>query len=354
MRLPSRLRALILLAIVLEVPLLARLVRLLTGEPRIEEIVVDGIPVEVVKPARGGPWPAWLFVNGAHPGRRTEPVVTGLSRGLARAGYLVLVPDVPGLGEGTITALTLEGTVAVTSAGLRREDVAGDQIALIGASTGAALALLTASRPELAERVSVVAAVAPFADLERMICLATTRNYAEDGGWTVYDVTDLQRRVVARSLVATIADAHERERLLSDLDLAEREERDALDSLPGDLDGHTSETQAVLRLLRNDDAERFAELYHALPELVRALLAQLSPLGGSQAVRAPVELVVPPSDVYFPLGEAHALAAALPNVHLTITGTLDHTRPQFSLSRLRDFRAFDGFVVRGLGAAARW
>lgn len=354
MRLPSRLRALILLAVVLELPLLARLVRLLTGEPRIEQIVVEGVPVEVVKPARGGPWPAWLFVNGAHPGRRTEPVVTRLSRGLARAGYLVLVPDVPGLGEGTITARTLEGTVAVTAAAIQRDDVAGERIALIGASTGAALALLTAGRPELAERVSIVAAVAPFADLERMICLATTRSYAEDGGWTVYDVTDLQRRVVARSLVATIADAEERERLLSDLDLAEREERDPVDALPGDLDGHTSETQAVLRLLQNEDAERFAELYQALPELVRALLEQLSPLGGSLGVRAPVELVVPPSDVYFPLGEAYALAAALPRVRLTITGTLDHTRPQLSLGRFKDLRAFDGFVVRGLGAAARW
>ena len=353
MRLPSRLRGLILLAIVLELPLLARLVRLLTGEPRVEQIVVDGVPVEVVKPARGGPWPAWLFVNGAHPGRRTEPVVNRLSRGLARAGYLVLVPDVPGLGEGTITARTLEGTVAVTTAALRRNDVAGERIALIGASTGAALALLTAGRPELAERVSVVAAVAPFADLERMICLATTRCYSENSRFATYDVTDLQRRVVVRSLVATIPDAGERERLLSDLDRAEQEERDPVTALPADLDRVTPEAQAVLRLLQNDDAERFAELYEALPDPVRALLAQLSPLAGAEDVRAPVEVVVPPSDVYFPTGEAQALAAALPNVHLTITATLDHTRPQLSLGRLKDFRAFDGFVVRGLAAAAR-
>ncbi len=119
------------------------------------------------------------------------------------------------------------------------------------------------------------------------------------------------------------------------------------------MDGLTSEAQAVLRLLQNDDAERFAELYDALPELVRSLLAQLSPLAGSGGVRAPVEIVVPPSDVYFPPGEAQALAAALPNVHLTITATLDHTRPQLSLGQLVDLRAFDGFVVRGLRAAAR-
>lgn len=109
----------------------------------------------------------------------------------------------------------------------------------------------------------------------------------------------------------------------------------------------------MLDVLTNESPERFAELYDALPEHVRVLLEHLSPVGCSAGVRAPVELVVPPSDVYFPPGEAQALAGALPNAHLTITATLDHTRPQLSLGKLRDLRAFDRFVVRGLAAAAR-
>src|SRR5688500_8726898 len=210
MRLRSRLRALVLLATVLDLPVLAPIVRGLTGAPRVEQLDVDGVPVEVVKPAGEGPWPAWLFVNGAHPLRRTEPVVTRLSRGLARAGYVVFVPDVPGLGEGAIEERTLDATGAVTAAALRHPDVAGERIALIGASTGAALAVLTAGRADVADRISVVAAVAPFADLSRMICLATTSGYAENGAFARYEVTDLHRRVVARSLVTTIEDAGER------------------------------------------------------------------------------------------------------------------------------------------------
>ena len=353
MRLPSRIRALILLAIVLELPVLARIVRRLTGTPQVEHMEVEGVPAEVVKPAGEGPWPAWLFVNGAHPERRTEPVVMRLSRGLARAGYLVVVPDVPGLGEGAITARTLDATAAVTAATLRRADVAGDRVALIGASTGAALALVTAGRKDLAERISVVAAVAPFADLSRMVCLATTRGYAENGRFAQYDVTDLHRRVVARSLVTTIADSGDRGRLLAVLDRAEQEQQDPVAALPEGPAGLGEDAAAVLSVLKNEDPERFEELYDALPEQVRSLLERLSPLRGCGGVHAPVEIVVPPSDVYFPPGEARALAAALPNVQLTITSTLDHTRPQLSLSRLRDLRAFDRFVVRGLAAAAR-
>lgn len=108
----------------------------------------------------------------------------------------------------------------------------------------------------------------------------------------------------------------------------------------------------MLRVLKNEDPERFGELYSALPEPVLQLLGRLSPVATSTGVCAPVEVVVPPSDVYFPIGEANALAEALPNVHLTITPTLDHTRPQVSRAQLRGFRAFSRFVIRGLAAAA--
>jgi pimeloyl-ACP methyl ester carboxylesterase len=347
----SRRRALVLLAIVLDVPVAAPAVRRLTGEPRAEQTELGGVPVELVRPAGTGPWPAWLFVNGAHPLRREEPVVHLLSRGLARAGYLVVVPDVPGLGEGTITARTLEATAAVTEAATELPDVAGGRIALIGASTGAALALLTAGRPDLCDRISVVAAVAPFADLERMVCLATTRGYAENGTFMRYEVTDLHRRVVARSLVAALADGDERARLLSALDAAEAEGRDHVHVLDHADQTLTPEARAVVDVLLNDEPERFRAVYDALPADLLALFAALSPLGAAAGVTAPVEVVVPPSDVYFPLGEAHALAAALPNAYLTVTGTLDHTRPQLGLGRLRDLRTFDRFVVRGLSAA---
>ncbi len=350
MRSPSLVRAFVLASVVLDVPVLGRAVRAVTREPVVEQTELDGVPVEVVRPPGRGPWPAWLFVNGAHPERRREPVVIRLSHGLARAGYLVFVPDVPGLGDGTITDRTIEATFAVTEQAVARPDVAANRVALIGASTGAGLALLAAAQPGLAERVSVVAAVAPFADLEKMVCLATTGRYAESGVFTSYEVTELHRRVVARSLVATI-DGDERAVLVSALDRADRERIDPVAALPVADDDLSAEAQAVLRLLRNDDPERFGDFYRSLPEPARALLGRLSPLRDGRQITAPVELVVPPTDVYFPAGEANALAEALPNVRLTVTGTLDHTRPKLSLHALRDGRTFLGFVVRGLSQA---
>jgi acetyl esterase/lipase len=354
MTLAARVRALLLLGLVLDRPVYGRVVRALTPEPVVEETEIDGVPVEIVRPAGSGPWPAWLFVNGAHPLRRREPVVTNLSRGLARAGFVVFVPDIPGLGEGTITQRTAEAVEAVVRTAAARADVRGSRVALVGASTGAGLALRAAGRPEVADCVSVVAAVAPFADLRKLVCLVTTSAYEEEHGFTAYEVTPLHRRVVARSLVAALPDEHDRTVLLAALDEIARAERDPLEELPRRAPrGVSADAAAVLGLLGNREPDRFAELYAALPEAVRAFVEDLSPLTTSAALRAPVEVVVPPFDVYFPLGEALALGSALPDVRVTVTRTLDHTRPQATLRTIADLAAFEAFVVRGLAAAAR-
>ncbi|MDP8911612.1 MAG: alpha/beta fold hydrolase, partial [Actinomycetota bacterium] len=188
----------------LDAPVARRAVEVTTREPRVESVEIYGVPVEVVRPRDAAVRPAFVFVNGAHPLRRKEPVVHRLSRGLARAGFVVVVPDLPGLGEGEITAELPEALARVTRYAADRPDVRGGRVALVGASTGASIAIIVAGRRELAERISVVAAVAPFASLEKMVCLATTRFYGDGGRFVPYDVSDLSKRVVARSLVAAL------------------------------------------------------------------------------------------------------------------------------------------------------
>jgi hypothetical protein len=65
----------VLLSIVMDLPLLAPTAIGLTRRPRSESLDVDGVPVEFTCPAGRGPWPTFVFVTGAHPLRRKEPVV---------------------------------------------------------------------------------------------------------------------------------------------------------------------------------------------------------------------------------------------------------------------------------------
>ena len=346
-RIAARARAAALIPIVMDLPGFARAARALTADPSVEQLEIEGVPVTVTRPAGAGPFPAWVFVTGAHPLRRREPVVQRLSEGLARSGYLTLVPDLPGLGDGQLTRRTLDAAVAVIEATVARRDVRG-RTALVGASAGASIALLAGARAELADRISVVAAIAPFADLRKILCLATTRRYEHEGDFDEHEVPTLLRRAVGRSVAAALAESAEREALLSRLGTIEDEDDpfEGLDEEPAD-----GVTGPLIRLFANRDPARFDELYDALPEEVCSAIEELSPLTAAGQIRAPVELAVPPVDPYFPSGEARALADSLPNVRLTITATLDHTRPMASLRRLGGLAKFEGFVVRGLAAA---
>jgi acetyl esterase/lipase len=207
----------------MDLPGFARAARALTADPSVEQLEIEGVPVTVTRPAGAGPFPAWVFVTGAHPLRRREPVVQRLSEGLARSGYLTLVPDLPGLGDGQLTRRTLDAAVAVIEATVARRDVRG-RTALVGASAGASIALLAGARAELADRISVVAAIAPFADLRKILCLATTRRYEHEGDFAEHEVPTLLRRAVGRSVVAALAESAEREALLSRLGTIEDED----------------------------------------------------------------------------------------------------------------------------------
>jgi acetyl esterase/lipase len=345
-------RTLVLLAVVLDVPLVARLVQRLTPAPRVEMLDIDGVPTELVLPAGEGHWPAFHFVNGAHPERRQEPIVRRVTHGLARAGFVVALPDLPGLGEGELTPRTFDAARAVTQMLVERPEVRDGRVALAGASAGAGIALVTAGDPTLAERISVVAAVVPFADIERLACLSTTSHYERDGEVRRYEVTALMRRVVARSLVTALPEGDDRTALLDLLYAQDPDDLDAVRCLaePGRELG--PDARSVVSLLLNEEYDRFPELFRALPESITARLRALSPGAHAAAVRARVEGIAPPDDPYFPLPEAEAVVRLVPDGRLTVTRVLDHTRPSITLSRIGDFVRFLRWVRRCLGAAA--
>src|SRR5215203_4989788 len=135
---------------------LIAVVKAATGEPRFEDTSVAGNPALVAKPSGEGPWPAVFFVNGVVTEGRELPEVRRVAEGLARAGYLVVVPDLPGLRRGEIRPETVHETLEVAREVSERPDAREGGVGLVGVSTGATLALIAAGDGELAQRVSVV------------------------------------------------------------------------------------------------------------------------------------------------------------------------------------------------------
>jgi dienelactone hydrolase len=301
----------------MELPVLAPLTRVLTGEPRVDEVELAGSPSTLYRPARGdGPWPAVLFVNGATARGRDEPAVRRLAEGLARTGHLVAVPDLPGLRELTVTDEAVQATIGAAETISARDDVADERLGLVGVSIGGTLALLAALDEELATRIAVVTAVGPFTDLREVVRLATTGHHLLRGLLIPHETDPFVREVVEDS-VAAIAPAGRRPR-------------------------------PVDALLRNDDPARFDELYADLPAALRDPLERLSPVRRADRLTMRVELASDPDDRYFPPEQTRLLAESAPDARLTLTRVLEHAELDLSVRELGDGFRFNRFVLRTL------
>ena len=345
--------AAVVLTVVLETPVLRSITEAVTGEPLEQDAPIAGMPALLVQPEGDGPWPALVFVNGATRHGRHHPTVRRLAQGLARAGFLVVVPDPPGLSRGEITPRTLEAVTAVVRATAVHPDAREGKVGLVGVSVGASLALLAAAEPDVADDITVVAGIAPYGDLREVMLLATTGHHRVGGRLVAYEADPFVQLVVGRSLAAELPPGADRRRLVGRM-LAVPWESDApLDSLRrGPPVGLGPEGQALVRLLLNRDPRRFDELYLALPERVRTGVRRLSPLVRARSVRAPVELASAPVDKYFPLDESEALVVTAPEARLTVTAILRHAIPDPSPGGVADLVRLDGFVSRVLRRAA--
>ncbi len=241
---------------------------------------IAGVDALVARPRRGS-GPVVVFANAATPQGVDQPAVGRFLSALAGGGFVAVAPELPNVREGVVTPETLDALVGVVGA-------AGPRVALIGASTGAGLAILAAGDPRIANRVTTVAAIGPFASLRDVLQLATTGYYRD----RPYPAAPLLSRAAVRSLAA---------------------------SAPDD--------SAVPALLANRNPRRFDELYDALALETRALVWELSPLARVGDVMAPVELASSPHDPFFPVEESHALAKAGRDVRLTVTRALVHVKP---------------------------
>src|ERR671913_1106174 len=322
----AQVRGVVVISSVLDAPVLTPAVEAAGGDPRFSQARVAGNPSLVVRPAGERPWPAIFLVNGTVREGRKLPEVRNLAEGFARAGYLVVVPDLPGLTEGKITPDTARETVEVAREVSARPDVEDREVALVGVSTGATLALLAAEKASLEGRISVVAGIAPYSNIRTVVNIATPGHYRRSNGELIpYEAHSFLPYVIAHSLVAALPPGEDRRTLSRELASIDREDRDPLDDLrwrgTEDLE---AEAASVIRLLANEDPERFEDLYGELPEGVRADLRQLSPLAGTGRIHVPVELATGPHDKYFPPSQSYRLEHIASEHRVTVTEALDH------------------------------
>jgi dienelactone hydrolase len=297
-------------------------------DPAVEHVLVPGreagIAADLYLPgacqARGG----LVLVPGFTPQGKDDPRIVLLARLVARIGFVVLVPDLPGLRSLQARETDVEGMVdSFRFLAEQATRVRPDRVGLMGISYGAGPTLIAAADPRIAARVDFVLSHGGYFDLVDVIGFVTTGHYAWQGHHGYIPPSPHAR---GRFLLANL-DLVQDQR---DQEILGRVSQVLLNGGgdPGVPAGDLSPWGAsLLSLLMNGDPTRVRPLVERLDPRVRERITYLSPSRVIDRVRAHLLVIHGREDDFIPYTESLRLAAAAPDparVHLAITRLVTH------------------------------
>ncbi|MGE5547835.1 MAG: alpha/beta hydrolase [Solirubrobacterales bacterium] len=262
---------------------------------------------------------AIVLVPGAAKTGKDDPRLVALANTLARARFLVLVPDIPSLRALEVSASDREPILeAVRWLASERHP---PSIGVAAISYAAAPAVLAA----LAEpRVDFVVAVGGAYDLTQVVTFFVTGHYREEPGqpWRTMAPNAYGKWVFIQSNAARMDDSGDRALLAA---IAQRKMADLaapIDDLRARL---SPQGRAVMALLDTTDPEQVPVRIAALPPKIKGELKALDLASHDlSALKARLLLIHGRDDRIIPWTESAALARAAPRASLVLLDNLSH------------------------------
>jgi len=259
---------------------------------------------------------ALVLVPGAAALGREEPRLQALARTLARAGFAVLVPELP---EVRRFALSRRDADRVADA-LRhlRATYADAPLGVMAISYGVAPALIAATEDDLAPRLAFAVGIGGYRDTEAAIRFVTTGAFRVRGDGREHRV---EPNLYGR-WAFVLANAGRLENTADSAGLAEialRRWRDPAADI-ADLAGKLGpQGRAVLALADNRDPDAVIRLINALPETIRREIDGLNlALYDLGKLRGHLILVHGRGDLTVPYSESEMLATAASNARVSL------------------------------------
>jgi len=251
-----------------------------------------------------------VLVHGFTPYGKEDARLRQAAAVLARAGFDVAVPTIPGLTRGRLRPLDAEPVVNAISA------LAGERarsVAVVAISVGAGPGLLAAADPRVRDHVGIALTLGGYASAAELLRFFLTGDYAwgDARGHVDHDP----------QIVSTF--------ILANADLVDEPTQQAL--------------------LARRDPDRVAALLAVPPPGLRAVLDALSPERVAAEIRAPLVLVHGRGDQAVPYTESLRLAAARPTrTRVVLIGVMDHVEgpARVRVGHVRDLLALWLVVYR--------
>ena len=260
------------------------------------------------KPVQAG----LLLVPGAAERGKDDPRLMAFATSLARVGFAVLVPDLPGLRQLQVNADDIGQIRDAFGYLLGRQDLAPGGRAGIGAfSYAAGPAVLAALAPDLADKVVFMLTVGGYYAIRDVLIFITTGDYRLDDEWRHRQPNPYGKWVFVKSNLQFLGRAVDR-RLFQRM--IERKRSDPNASLEDLAEQLTAQGQTLYRFVTNRERARFGQLYAALPPAIREEAAKLDLASHNlDRLQAHLILVHGYDDTIIPYVESIALHRTLPD-----------------------------------------
>ncbi len=284
-----------------------------TRPPRVVEMTyasalpdnADMLVADLYMPVGRATVPGILLLNGVEPRGRKLPEFVHLADALARAGYAVLAPDIPGLLHERVRPADVGSVVASFQALTQARGVDGSRAGMIGFSIGASLELLAAADPRISHQTRFVADVGGYAKLVDILQAATTHTIPSGDGVVSFHPNPYVWYVGRNTLVGLLPDPHDQEaimRLFPDPDAPS-------DAGGGDVAALSPDGKVLFDLLENRDPAAVQGVLSHFSPPIQASLDALSPERHAAAIQAQVRILHDQGDPYIPVQQSRVLAS---------------------------------------------
>lgn len=280
-----------------------------------------------------------VVVPGLTPYGKDDPRIVAFAQSLARARFLVLVPDIPDLRALKVSAADSAFVADAIDVLEQRDDPAKRRpVGLVAISYAVGPALLAAAQTTAGQHIGFAVAIGGYYDIAEAVAFVTTGYYRlPDGEWRYDKPNDFGKWVFLRSNADRVSDPTDRDQLYR---IAER--RIANPNAPIDdlTAGLGPEGRAVDALIINRDPREVPALIAQLPLRIRDDLRRLDLKEQNlAAIRGSVFVIHGRDDTTIPYTQSEELAAALgTRAHLYV---IDH----FAHVGAADMRFGDNFEL---------
>lgn len=284
--------------------------RLIFG-PSVKRVVIQSrgrmIKADLYVPMQKGGHTPLLLVHGVNPTGKDDPQLVVLAENLARAGFLVLVPDFEGMKRLRIRTSDPEDVVQCFLYISRLKQARPGGV-MMGISYGAGPVLLASADKRVRDRVRLVVSFGGYGDLRAVLMYALTGyyDYAGQHGYTRPD--DSFRWMFLYKNLDLIGSAHDRDVLKAIIERRNRYEFVEADALVKRLG---PEGRAIYAFLSNREHGRFVMLYENLPISLREYMEMLSPARVLKQSKASFIIAHGTEDYSIPYTESLRIADAV-------------------------------------------